>query len=83
MTGFARISRPRTLPQEIEPYAPSASEIYQDELGDPVPFDADHSPEERESAALDAGLNPELIAFPSSAYPSVLFATGSISDSSP
>ena len=76
VTGFARISRLRTLPQEIEPYAPSASEIYQDELGDPVPFDADDSPEERESAALDAGLNPELIAFPFSAYPSVLFAAG-------
>lgn len=76
VTGFARISRLRTLPQELEPYAPSASEIYQDELGNPVPFDADDSPEERESAALDAGLNPELVAFPSSAYPSVLFAAG-------
>ena len=76
VTGFARISRLRALPQELEPYAPSASEIYQDELGDPVPFDADDSPEERESAALDAGLNPELVAFPSSAYPSVLFAAG-------
>ena len=76
VTGFARISRLHTLPQELEPYAPSVSEIYQDELGDPVPFDAEDSPEQRETAALDAGLSPELIAFPSSAYPSVLVAAG-------
>ena len=76
VTGFARITRLHDLAEEVEPYAAVASEVYQDELGDPVAFDLKQSPEARESAAVDAGLNPELIAFPRPVYPDVLVAAG-------
>lgn len=76
VTGFARIARLRDLPKEVESYAAPASDVYQEELGNPVPFDDDSSPDHREVAAVNAGLNPELIAFPRSEYPTVLIAAG-------
>ena len=76
VVGFARIARLHDLSTGAEPFAPQTGEVFEEELGQPVPFDADGQPEDRESAAMDAGLNPEVVAFPAPAYPSVLFSAG-------
>ena len=76
IAGFARIARLRGVVDQLQPFAPPVNEIYNEELGEPVVFDNESSQEDREKAALDAGLNPELIAFPQSEYPTVLVAAG-------
>ena len=58
------------------PFASQKSSIYEEDLGLPVPFDANAEPIERENAMMDAGLNPEVIAFPTSAYSNVLTCAG-------
>ena len=75
-TGFVRIARLRDVAAGQAPYEPAASEAYEEELGEPVPFDPDDAPEEREAAAVDAGTNPEVVAFPAPAYPQVLVVAG-------
>ena len=45
-------------------------------MGQPAPFDSDVEMEDRETAAMDAGLNPETIAFPVPVYSSVLSSAG-------
>ena len=76
IVGFSRIARLHDVSTGAAPFAPQTAEVFEEELGQPVPFDADDEPEDRESAAMDAGLNPELIAFPEPVYPSVLFSAG-------
>ena len=76
VVGFSRIARLHDLSMGAEPFAPPTAEIFDEELGQPVPFALDVEPEDRESAAMDAGLNPEVIAFPPSTYPRVLFSAG-------
>ena len=76
VAGFARIARLHDLSTGTGPFAPQTGEVFRQELGQPVLFDADQEPDERESAAIDAGLNPEVVAFPASVYPSVLFSAG-------
>ena len=75
-TGFVRIAHLRDVATEHQPYEPAASEAYEEQLGEPVPFNPDDAPEEREAAAIDAGTNPEVVAFPTPAYPQVLFVAG-------
>ena len=74
--GFSRIARLHDASTGAAPFAPRTTEVFEEELGQPVPFDADNVPEDRETAAMDAGFNPELIAFPEPVYPSVLFSAG-------
>ena len=74
--GFVRITRLREVATERAPYERAASHAYEEELGEPVPFNPDAAPEERETAAVNAGTNPEVIAFPKPAYPQVLIVAG-------
>ena len=74
VVGFARIARLSDLARSSDVFAGSSVEIFDDELGAPVPYSDDV--EDREAAAIEAGLNPEVIAFPDRAYPSVLISAG-------
>lgn len=76
VVGFARIARLHDLSVGGSPFDPATSEILDEELGEPVPYDAEAEPEDREAARIDAGLNPEIVAFPADVYPGVLFAAG-------
>jgi Swt1-like HEPN len=76
MVGFARIARLSDAVHVARPFSRAVSELLAEELGvgaDPAP---DASPEERESAAIDAGLKSNLIAFPEPTYGQVVFAAG-------
>lgn len=76
VVGFARIARLHDISSGAEPFDPAGREVFSEELGEPVAFDEDQSPEDREAAQIDAGLNAEVIAFPQNAYPHVLFSAG-------
>ena len=76
MIGFARIARLHDISQSPEGFGPFGRDIFAEELGAPVLFDVDQSLKERAAAQLNAGLNPEVIAFNEDAYPQVLFTAG-------
>ena len=76
VVGFARIARLHDISTGSAPFDPVGGEIFEEELGSPVPFNEDATPHDRESARIDAGLNPEVVAFPPSSYSSVLFSAG-------
>ncbi|MCV6574658.1 MAG: Swt1 family HEPN domain-containing protein [Cohaesibacter sp.] len=75
-TGFARISRLHDIAISDESFARQSSDIFEEELGDPVSFEEELDAEDREEKILDAGMNAELIAFSRSAYPEVLISAG-------
>ena len=72
--GFSRIARRYELLTDTELFAPQICENFEEELGQPVPFDLDGQLEDREAIDVDAGLNPKVVAFPVSAYPSTQFS---------
>ena len=74
--GFVRIARLRDTAAEHAPYEPAASEVYGEELGEPVPYDPTGTAETREADAIEAGTNPEVVAFPAPAFPRVLVVAG-------
>lgn len=74
--GFARIARLHDVSIGAEPFSPAVQEVFTEELGEPVAFDENQSPEGREAARIDAGMNAEIVAFPPAAYPHVLFSAG-------
>ena len=76
VVGFSRIARLHDLSIGADPFDPQTSEIFDKELGQPVSFSADAEPSDRESAAMDAGLNPEIVAFPAQVYPKILLSAG-------
>ena len=76
MVGFARIARLHDISSGAEPFNPAGQEVFAEELGEPVAFDENQSPEDREAAQIDAGLNAEVVAFPQDVYPQVLFSAG-------
>ena len=76
MAGFARLSRLSDAVHTAEPYSMPVAELVADELGDAVGSRPGQSEDERDAAAMDAGLNPELIAFPPAAYGDVILAAG-------
>ena len=76
VTGLVRLASLRDIIAEADPYTMPVSGFCQREIGDPVPFDPEAAPEEREAAAIDSGTNPEVVAFPPTAYPSVLVVAG-------
>ena len=55
VVGFSRIARLRDVSTGAVPFVPQTAEVFEEDLGQPVPFDADEVPEDRESAAMDAG----------------------------
>jgi len=76
VAGFVRIARLRETAAEHAPYEPVASVVYGEELGEPVPYDPTGTAETREADAIEAGTNPELIAFPALAFPRALVVAG-------
>lgn len=76
MVGFARIARLYDISSGTEPYNPAVQEVFAEELGEPVDFDENQTPEDRETARIEAGMNAEIVAFPPAAYPQVLFSAG-------
>lgn len=76
IVGFARIARLHDISGGAGPFDPAGQEVFSEELGEPVAFDEDQSPEGRETAQIEAGMNAEVVAFPQEAYPQVLFSAG-------
>lgn len=76
IVGFARIARLHDISSGAMPFDPAGQEVFAEELGEPVAFDEEQSPKDRETAQIDAGLNAEVVAFPPDAYPQVLFSAG-------
>lgn len=76
MVGFARLSRLSDAAHTAEPYSPSVVELVSDELGSAIEILSGESANGRDSAAVRAGLKPELIAFPPDAYGKVVIAAG-------
>lgn len=76
IVGFARIARLHDISSGPAPFHPASGEIFEEELGEPVAFDEGQTAENRETARIDAGLNPELVAFPREAYSGVLYSAG-------
>jgi len=75
--GFARLSRIRDATRDAEPFSRPVTELLQEEFGDVAEaVEKADDPEARDAAAIDAGLNPDLIAFEPSAYPNVLVCAG-------
>ena len=75
--GFAHLSRLSDAVHTEEPYSELVGELVADELGDGVEAEEqDDSPTAHDTAAIEAGLNPDLIAFPPSAYREVVSAAG-------
>jgi hypothetical protein len=76
IVGFARIARLHDVSSGPAPFHPASGEVFEEELGAPVEFDENQTNKDRETARIDAGLNPEVVAFPPAAYPSVLISAG-------
>lgn len=76
MVGFARLSRLSDAAHTAEPYSPPVAELVSDELGRAIEVLSGESASERDSAAVRAGLKPELIAFPPDTYGKVVLAAG-------
>jgi len=76
MTGFAHLSRLSDAVHTEEPYSEAVGELVADELGEGVEAEQDDSPAARDKAAIEAGLNPDLITFPPTAYGEVVIAAG-------
>ena len=74
--GFARLLRLSDAIHTEEPYSEPVGELVADELGDGVETEQDDSPTARDTAAIEAGLNPALIAFPPDTYNEVVSAAG-------
>jgi hypothetical protein len=75
-TGFARLVRLSLATHGNKPFAESTSELLREELGEPVDALEASAPTDRDAAALEAGLRPELIAFPAREYPGIVIAAG-------
>lgn len=66
--GFARLSRISDATHDPEPFSKPVAELLQEEFGDVTEaVEKAEDPEARDAAAIDAGLNPDLIAFDPSA----------------
>ena len=73
---FSRLSHLSHVVHSEEPFSPTVGELLENEFGDISAPDLSDNADERDEAAMRAGLNPELIAFPRATYPSVLFSAG-------
>jgi hypothetical protein len=76
VVGFARIARLHDIATGPSPFHPASGEVFEEELGGPVGFDESHTEEDRDTVRIEAGLNAEILAFPITAYPAVLFSAG-------
>ena len=76
LMGFARMSRLSDAVHTPEPYAAPVVELVGEELGSGYQIGAEDTASKRDEAAVRAGLNPDLIAFPPDAYDGVVEAAG-------
>ena len=74
--GFAHLSRLSDAVHTKEPYSEPVGELIADELGAGVEAEQDDSPTSCDTAAIEAGLKPDIISFPPTAYSAVVFAAG-------
>ena len=74
--GFSRLSHLSHVVHTEEPFSRTVGELIGNELGDVNTPDLSDNADERDEAAMRAGLNPELIAFPRATYDNVLFSAG-------
>lgn len=73
---FSRLSQSGGVLHSEEPLSPTAGKLIDNEFGDiNTPDLIDHA-DERDEAAMRAGLNPDLIAIPRATYPGVLVSAG-------
>ena len=73
---FTRLSSLRNIVHTEDPFSKSVAELLGRELGDANTAELSANGNERDEAAMRAGLNPELIAFPLATYNRVLFSAG-------
>ncbi|MCY4426447.1 MAG: Swt1 family HEPN domain-containing protein [Halieaceae bacterium] len=76
LIGFARLSRLSDAAHTEKPYSAPVVELVASELGDGLETFPDNSASDRDAAAVCAGLNSELISFPTDAYNEVVLAAG-------
>ena len=74
--GFSRLSHLSHVVHTEEPFSRTVGELIGCELGDVSTPDLSDNADERDEAAMRAGLNSELIAFPRATYGKVLFSAG-------
>ena len=73
---FSRLSHLSHVVHSEEPFSPTVGKLLENEFGDITTPDLSDNADERDQAAMRAGLNPELIAFPRTTYPRILFSAG-------
>ena len=76
MLGFARIARLSDAVHDALPFSREVAKLVTDEIGNGADTAEDATPSERDAAAIEAGLQLDLIAFPEAAYGEVVFAAG-------
>lgn len=76
LTGFMRLSHLCDVVHMAEPFSLPVREVVTKELGLGIGTEPDGTPTERDDAAVQAGLNHELIAFPPKVYNEVLVTAG-------
>ena len=76
ITGFAHLSCLSEVAHAEDPFSKEASELVASELGSGVQGHLYGDTDDRDTAAIEAGLNPDLIAFPPSEYSEVLWEAG-------
>ena len=74
--GFARLSRLSDAARTAKPYSTPVAELFTEELGSAAEFLPGQNANERDAAAIHAGLKPELIAFLPAVYSDVVLAAG-------
>ena len=74
--GFARLLQLSDAVHTEEPYSEPVRELVAEELGDGVEAEQDDSPTARDTAAIEAGLDPALIAFQPATYSEVVIKAG-------
>lgn len=74
--GFAIVSRLNTVVRHKAPFDEEASEIIDEDLGDPIVIDDDADPEARDAAHIEAGMHPGMLAFAPPAVGEILIQTG-------
>lgn len=74
--GFAQLARLSDVVHAGHPFSEPIGEFLNEELGHTPDEITDDEPAKRDERAVESGLNPALIAFPSDAYGDVLTAVG-------
>jgi hypothetical protein len=74
--GFAKLAHLSEAANYTAPYSQPVRELFEAELGNSRAGGDENTAEMRDEAAIAAGLRPELIAFPSSNFPSIVIAAG-------